>query len=68
MIMTLHFLTKKKKSKWSEESSEIVTSSPYKQFLVESMFEQNKKTKQNVFGTEKKANKAKGATTKGQES
>jgi hypothetical protein len=67
MIITLPSLTKKKKSKWSEESSEIVTSSPYKQFLVESMIEQNKKTKQKHFGTEKKAKKAKSATTKGQD-
>jgi hypothetical protein len=50
MIMKLPSLTEKKKSKWSEES-EIVTSSPYKQSLVENMIEQNKKTKQKPFGT-----------------
>jgi hypothetical protein len=38
MIMKLPSLTEKKKSKWSEES-EIVTSSPYKQSLVENMIE-----------------------------
>ena len=58
MIMKLPSLTEKKKSKRSKES-EIVTSSPYKQSLVEKKTEQNKKSKQKLFGTEEKSKKAK---------
>ena len=58
MIMKLPSLTAKKESKRSEES-EIVTSSPYKQSIVEKKTEQNKKSKQKCFGTEEKSKKAK---------
>ncbi|CAB3987923.1 ---NA--- [Paramuricea clavata] len=58
MIMKLPSLTVNKKSKRSEEP-EIITSSTYKQSLVENMIEQNKKTKQKRFDTEKKAKKLK---------
>ena len=44
LIMKLPSLTEKKKSKGSEESS-IITSSPYKNLLVEKITEQNEKSK-----------------------
>lgn len=58
MITNLPSLTEKKKSKRSEES-QIVTSSPYKQSLVENVTKQNKKSKQKPFANEKKLKKAK---------
>ncbi|CAB4013632.1 tigger transposable element-derived 6-like [Paramuricea clavata] len=57
MIMKLPTLTEKKKSKRSEESR-IVTSSPYKQSLVENIAEQNKKSKRKLSAKEKKSKKA----------
>jgi hypothetical protein len=57
MIVKLPSLTEKNKSKRSEESR-IVTSSPYKQAIVENIAEQNKKSKQKLFAKEKKSKKA----------
>jgi hypothetical protein len=48
MIMKLPTLAEKKKSKRSEESG-LVTSSPYKQSLVENIAEQTKKANENFL-------------------
>ena len=57
VIMKLPSLTEKKKSKRSEESK-IITSSSYKQSLVESIAQQNQKIQQKLLAKEKKLKKA----------